>query len=152
MIAEFPAGTLRKSLAVFAIEQVAHCFPPRFVRFACRFTLGCIHRTFGGWFFRFRSTAGRASIGKTGLIGPEFELLRTDNADFDWKAHTSSIVFRLGTKNASGRRAKNLARSRLKHFQEDLSGTVGIQRAERVVELQCGCFGRSRLERFDNRL
>jgi len=58
-----------------------------FVRFSRGLAFVGIHATLGGGISRFVSAALRAAVGETGFIGLEFELLRTDNADFDGECH-----------------------------------------------------------------
>ena len=75
--------------AIFAVEKVAHCFASGGVRALVSLQgiggAGTLVRRvlcLGGG-------ALRTVVGKTRLIGLEFELLRTDCADFDGKGHSN---------------------------------------------------------------
>jgi len=75
LAARLPAVTEpRKSLAILAVEEVAHRSSPSFVRFCQALAFVGVHPLlrFGASLFGF--AARRAAVGKAGLVRPQLEL------------------------------------------------------------------------------
>lgn len=84
----FGAGGPAGVLAVFAIEQVADGSAAGFVDFLLSLQLFGAEMLLGSGFCRFLFGALRTAIGEAGLVWPELEFFRANDADFDWERHT----------------------------------------------------------------
>jgi len=83
-----------RELAVFAVEEIAHCLAPGFVGFLGGLAFFGAHAALSGGAGRiggggFLCALG-AAVGEAGFVGFEFELFFADGADFDGKRHFDS--------------------------------------------------------------
>lgn len=81
-----------KALAVFAIEEIANRLAPFRVGLGFGFPLLGAHQPLSRLGFRIVGAALRATVGKPGLVGSQFEFLSTDNAGFDRKTHPQYFI------------------------------------------------------------
>jgi len=75
-------------LTVFAIQHVADGATAGFVHFGFSLAGFDVKVALAGGVFGLRFAARGTAIGKAGLIRPQFELFRADDAGFDRKRHT----------------------------------------------------------------
>lgn len=75
------------SLAILAVEKVAHRLSPSLVGFLLRLAFVCVHAALFNGLTRFRLATSWAAVGKTGLARLQFELLAANGADFEGKYH-----------------------------------------------------------------
>lgn len=79
----------QRLLAVFAVEQITHRLPARFVGLGDGLALVGVHPLAAIAVCRFfRSAALRTAIGETGLVGLQFKFFIADDTNFDRKCHT----------------------------------------------------------------
>ena len=78
-----------ETLAVFAIEKIAHRLSASFVRLGNGLAFGGIHAMLRGGVSRFGRTALRAAVSVTGFIGLQLELFGANDTHFDRKGHTN---------------------------------------------------------------
>src|SRR5258705_350110 len=74
-------------LAILAVQQRTHCFPPSRANFAQRFSFISVHAALS---FRTGCVVGaavRAAVGEAGLVGLQLELFAADSTDFDRESH-----------------------------------------------------------------
>lgn len=83
-------GIARPS-ALVAIEQIADRLPARLVRLRRGLAVKFAHNAPGIGDGLFRLAARRTAIGKSGLTGPQFKLLRANHTDFDRKGHRNYV-------------------------------------------------------------
>ena len=86
--------TRTTQLAILAVQKVAHRLPPSFICFIQRLALVGIHSMLSRGRGFLGCAALGATIGKTGLIRLELELLFADAADFDRESHLRSMILR----------------------------------------------------------
>lgn len=67
------ANESKKSLAVFAVQEIAHRGAPGLVRFALALTIESVGRTVGCGINRFGLATGWTAIGEAGLIRLQLE-------------------------------------------------------------------------------
>lgn len=82
----------QETLAVLAIEEVAHRVSPRFIRFFHGLAFVGVHAFLGLGSSGFGFAAFRTAVGKARFIGFQLEFFRAHRADSDWECHLATMI------------------------------------------------------------